>query len=86
MDIGHHRHHRFTESMRSTSAPLSKILENEMMAQIAHDGSSGVRHVGAVFGEGNSRRSTIMGRPFKYSLKKSNKFTVTPAHDPDEKK
>ncbi|XP_053693931.1 uncharacterized protein LOC128741855 [Sabethes cyaneus] len=81
MDIGHHRHHRFTESIRSTSAPLSKILEN-----VAHEGPSGVRHVGAVFGEGNTRRSSIMGRPFKYSLKKSNKFTVTPAHDLDDKK
>ncbi|XP_055546990.1 uncharacterized protein LOC129731198 [Wyeomyia smithii] len=82
MDIGHHRHHRFTESIRSTSAPLSKILEN-----VAHDvPPSSMRQGGGVFGEGTSRRNSIMGRPFKYSLKKSNKFTVTPANDPVAKK
>ncbi|XP_058819469.1 uncharacterized protein LOC131682189 [Topomyia yanbarensis] len=79
-DIGHHRLHRFTESIRSTSAPLSKILEN-----VPSEGVPGIRS-GGVFGEGNSRRNSIMGRPYKYSLKKSNKFIVTPAFDPAAKK
>ncbi|XP_058446934.1 uncharacterized protein LOC131427604 [Malaya genurostris] len=80
MDIGHHRLQRFSDSIRSTSAPLSKILEN-----VPSEGISGIRP-GSVFGEGTSRRNSIMGRPFKYSLKKSNKFTVTPAFDPAAKK
>lgn len=81
MDIAFRRHHRFSDSIRSTSAPLSKILENVGGSESALADQQGSAH-----GEGSSsRRESDVGKHFKLSLKKSNKFTVTPAFDPIKK-
>lgn len=78
MDIAFRRHHRFSDSIRSTSAPLSKILEN-----VPSHGGSGLDQPGTSAPSGSD--TTGGGKHFKYSLKKSNKFTVTPAYDPIKK-
>lgn len=82
IDIAFRRHHRYSDSVRSTSAPLSKILENVATIE---SGPTNDQHATGP-GEGSSsRRDNDLGKHFKYSLKKSNKFTVTPAYDPIQK-
>lgn len=73
MDIAFRRHHRYSDSFRSTSAPLSKILENATNPEQA-----GTSAPSGPDTDGGPIR-------FKYSLKKHNKFTVTPANDPTKK-
>lgn len=73
MDIAFRRHHRYSDSFRSTSAPLSKILENAINPEQA-----GTSAPSGPDTDGGPVR-------FKYSLKKHNKFTVTPANDPTKK-
>lgn len=75
MDIRFQRHHRFSDSIRSTSAPLHKILENVASSGLDQPGTSAPAGSEATGGS----------KHFKYSLKKSNKFTVTPAYDPIKK-
>lgn len=77
MDIAFRRHHRFSDSLRSTSAPLSKILEN------VTGSASGLEQAGTSAPSGSDAGGG--SKHFKYSLKKSNKFTVTPAYDPIKK-
>lgn len=77
MDIAFRRHHRFSDSLRSTSAPLSKILENVTSS------ASGLEQAGTSAPSGSDAGGG--SKHFKYSLKKSNKFTVTPAYDPMKK-
>lgn len=80
MDIGFRRHHRFSESLRSTSAPLSKIIEN-----VTAGSTSGLEQAGTSAPSRSDTSGAGGGKHFKYSLKTSNKFTVTPAYDPIEK-
>lgn len=79
MDIAFRRHHRFSDSIRSTSAPLSKILENVASS------ASGMEQAGTSAPSGSNTSGAGGSKHFKYSLKRSNKFTVTPAYDPIKK-
>lgn len=74
------RHGRFTESLRGSSAPLSKILEDVAAGTSGAKGDGG--HAPA-YGERAGRTTRSYGLPsFKRSSKK---FTVTPAYDPIQK-
>lgn len=89
MDIAFRRHHRFGDSIRSTSAPLSKILENVASTNSALAAHHQQQPRSSAPSDSSSRPhepSESSGRHFKYSLKKSRKFTVTPAYDPIQKK
>lgn len=79
MDIAFRRHHRFSDSVRCTSAPLSKILENVTSS------ASGMEQAGTSAPSGFDTSGARGSKHFKYSLKRSNKFTVTPAYDPIKK-
>lgn len=75
LDIGHgfRRHHRFSDSFRSTSAPLSKILEN--VTHLGHSSRDRDHH----------NQDGHDGSSSRHSQRSKNKFIVTPAVEPTHK-